>query len=287
MSIARVNAPPRLPARPDDGHKGAFGRVLIVAGNDAMIGAPAFAGLSALRMGAGLVQVATPREALLSVLSIVPELIGLPLDRSGGHGALLAAAEMADAVVVGPGLGQSPEAKRRVMELVGLDKPMVVDADALNILAAGKTWPKRFNAKAVLTPHPGEMGRLGKLLGVDSVPTDDDGRAALATHAASAFGQVVVLKGHRTVVADGRRVYVNKSGNSALSKAGTGDVLCGVVVTLLAGGMDRFDAACLAVHLHGLAGEVASETHGRRGVLAREVADALPVAMLRFERRKA
>jgi ADP-dependent NAD(P)H-hydrate dehydratase len=282
MPLIRVSRPPDLPPRPVDGHKGTFGRVLVVAGNDAMIGAPALVGLSALRMGAGLVQVATPRKALLTVLSVVPELIGLPLEHRKVQTALLDAAGKADAVVVGPGIGQSPEAKRRVAALVALDKPTVLDADALNILAAGRTWPKRFNAKAVLTPHPGEMKRLGRLMGVDTVPTSDTGRAEVAARAAQVFGQVVVLKGHRTVVSDGRRVHVNQTGNSALSKAGTGDVLCGVIAALLAIGMDCFDAACLATHVHGMAGEIASERMGLRGVLAREVADALPAAILKF-----
>jgi ADP-dependent NAD(P)H-hydrate dehydratase len=286
MPLTRVSRPPDLPSRPVDGHKGTFGRVLVVAGNDAMIGAPALVGLSALRMGAGLVQVATPRDALLTVLSVVPELIGLPLEHRKVQTALLDAAGKADAVVVGPGIGQSPEAKRRVAALVALNKPTVLDADALNILATGRTWPKRFNAKAILTPHPGEMKRLGRLIGVDTIPTSDTGRAEVAARAALAFKQVVVLKGHRTVVTDGRRVYVNRTGNSALSKAGTGDVLCGVIAALLAIGMDRFDAACLATHLHGMAGEIASERMGLRGVLAREVADALPAAIMKFERRK-
>ncbi len=284
MKPTVVRKPPKIPARPVDGHKGAFGRVLIVAGNDTMIGAPALVGLSALRMGAGLVQIATPRQALLAVLGVVPELIGLALDARGGNKSLLDAAEKADVIVVGPGLGQSPKAAQRVKTLLQIERLMVIDADALNILAEGKRWPSNIKANAVLTPHPGEMQRLGKFLGVDRVPTDDTGRANLATLAASTFGQVVVLKGHRTVVADGRRVYFNRTGNSALSKAGTGDVLCGVIAALLAIGMERFEAACLATHLHGLAGEIAGKRLGLRSVLARDVTDALSTAIMRHEK---
>jgi len=285
MKPNAVSRPPKLPVRSVDGHKGAFGRVLIVAGSDTMIGAPAFVGLSALRMGAGLVQVATPRAALLAVLGVVPELIGLALEPRGGNKLLMDAVEKADVVVVGPGLGQSTVARQRVRALLNVERSMVIDADALNILASEKAWPANMRANAVLTPHPGEMQRLGKLLGVDRVPADDDGRTRLATHAAGAFGQVVVLKGHRTVVADGRRVYVNNTGNSALSKAGTGDVLCGIIAALLAAGMDRFAAACLATHLHGLAGEIAGKRFGLRGVLARDVIDQLPTAVMRYEKK--
>jgi hydroxyethylthiazole kinase-like uncharacterized protein yjeF len=278
-----TTTPPRLPPRPIDGHKGTFGRVLVVGGNDAMIGAPALAGLSALRMGAGLVQVATTRRALAAVLSVVPELIGLDLPKSGGIKQLADAVEEADVVVLGPGLGKGAEAHKRVSRVAGFEKPMVVDADALNALATEKRWPKWFKASAVLTPHPGEMKRLGRLIGVDDVPADDEARLQVATKAASEFGQVVVLKGHKTVVADGKRAYVNGTGDSSLAKAGTGDVLSGMIGALLAAQMDRFDAAAVATHLHGRAGELAGQKLGRRSVLARDVVDALPAAIAEFE----
>jgi len=128
------------------------------------------------------------------------------------------------------------------------------------------------------------MKRLGRLIGVTDVPSDDDARIAIATKAANAFGHVVLLKGHRTVISDGRRVYVNCTGNSALSKAGTGDVLSGMIGALLAIGTDPFDAACIGAHLHGLAGEIAGKRLGLRSVLARDVVDCLPLAMERMER---
>jgi NAD(P)H-hydrate epimerase len=170
--------------------------------------------------------------------------------------------------------------------LIRIDgKSMVVDADGLNLLAKQKTWPKYFKARGVLTPHPGEMKRLGRLFGRDDVPSDDAGRIEIATEAARTFGQVVVLKGNRTIVTDAERVYVNHTGNSALSKAGTGDVLSGICGALLAQEMEPFDAACTAVCLHGLAGEIAGERLGLRAVLAREVIDAIPEAMKRYESR--
>ena len=161
----RIESLPALPTRLENGHKGLFGRLLIVAGSEGMIGAPAFAGAAAFRMGAGLVEVAVPREILSAVLSIEPEMIGLPLTAAGDEDALREAAEKADAIVIGPGLGQSPQAHRRLELLIAMTKPMVVDADGLNMLAAGARWPESFKAAAVLTPHPGEMARLGKLIG--------------------------------------------------------------------------------------------------------------------------
>lgn len=274
---------PGLPPRPVSGHKGTFGRVLVVGGNDGMIGAPVLAGTAALRMGAGLVQIAVPRSILIACLTITPELIGLGLGKAVGKDPLLDAAEKADAVVIGPGLGRTPEAEARLVRLARLPKPMVIDADGLNILAAMKRWPSWFKAHAVLTPHPGEMGRLAKLMGRAEVPTDDDGRLDIAGAAARSFGQVVVLKGERTVVADGRRAYVNRTGDSTLSKAGTGDVLSGMLGTLLGQGMDRFDAACLAVHLHGRAGELAGKAVGMRCALARDVVDAIAGAVGELE----
>jgi NAD(P)H-hydrate epimerase len=279
MTLEPVSAPPALPSRPIDGHKGLFGRVLVVGGNDEMIGAPVLAGTAALRMGAGLVQVAMPRDVLAAALSVSPELIGVGLSKTAGKDGLSEAAAKADVIVLGPGLGRSAAGDSRVAELIRLPKPMVVDADALNFLASGKRWPKSFKASAVLTPHPGEMARLGKLIGRTEVPTDDAGRIDLAAAAAESFGQTIVLKGHRTVVTDARRVYLNNTGDSSLSKAGAGDILSGILGALLALKLDPFDAACIAVHLHGKAGEIAGQWLGRRCVLSRDVLDALPSAI--------
>jgi hydroxyethylthiazole kinase-like uncharacterized protein yjeF len=285
MTTTRIDKPPPLPPRPTTGHKGLFGRVLIVGGNDGMIGAPVLAGTAALKMGSGLVQIAVPRAILPYALSITPELIGISLGKMAGKDQLLEAAEIADAIVIGPGLGQTPEALARLTRLARLEKPMVIDADALNLLAKEKKWPKWFKAHAVLTPHPGEMKRLGKLIGRTEIPSDDPGRIAIALEAANQFQQILVLKGDRTVVANPQgQVYINATGNSALSKAGSGDVLSGILGSLLGQGMDRFEAACCAVHLHGLAGEAAGANLGLRSVLARDVIDAIPAAIKSIEK---
>src|SRR3712207_400496 len=147
--MERITTVPNLPPRPLEGHKGLFGRVLVVGGNDGMIGAPVPAATSALRMGAGLVQIPVPRSILSACLSITPELIGLGLGKAAGKDQLLEAGEKADAIVIGPGLGRTPEAMGRLQRLVRLERPMVIDADALNLLSDLKSWPKYFKARAV------------------------------------------------------------------------------------------------------------------------------------------
>jgi NAD(P)H-hydrate epimerase len=247
-----------------------------------MIGAPVLAGTAALRMGSGLVQIAVPRDVLPAALSITPELIGLALAGLKSDRAMIAAAEASDAVVIGPGMGLSRNSARRLKRLIHVSRPMVIDADALNWLAAQPRWPGQFKPAAILTPHPGEMKRLAKLFGRASVPTDDAGRLDIAVAASRAFGQVVVLKGYRTVVTNGRQHYINTTGDSSLSKAGTGDVLSGILGCLLGQGMNPFDAAMLGVHLHGSAGTLAGRTLGMRSVLARDVIEHLSVAIRKY-----
>src|SRR5947207_1820447 len=133
--MQRIDRAPALPARPKSGHKGLFGRVLVVGGNDGMIGAPVLAGTSALRMGSGLVQIAVPRSILQAALSVTPELIGIGLGAAAESNQLHLATRAADVIVLDPGLGQSPAARARVRQILRIEKPMVVDADALNILA--------------------------------------------------------------------------------------------------------------------------------------------------------
>lgn len=277
-----VPNPPPLPDRPDDGHKGLFGRVLVVGGSDAMLGAPVLAGTAALRTGSGLVQLALPRAMVPFALSITPELTSLPLGENPNRTMLAEAANKADVLVVGPGMGTARLARLRLWRLLTVDKPAVLDADALNLIAASGEWPATTSLRAVLTPHPGEMARLMPLIGGSDpaggpprVPTDDAGRLRVAVAAARAFKQVVLLKGKRTVIADGRRVYVNTTGDSSLSKGGTGDVLAGIIGSLIGQGMERFEAASLGAWIHGRAGEIAGKKLGPRSVLARDVVEAI------------
>jgi NAD(P)H-hydrate epimerase len=238
-------------------------------------------------MGAGLVQIAVPRAILSSALSITPELIGLALGDSKKDFRLAEAAEAADALIIGPGLGRSKQAAALVTALLDFEKPAVIDADALNILSAQKKWPRSIRLKAVLTPHPGEMGRLARLFRRSEVPSDEQGRIDIAAEAARAFGQVILLKGHRTIVTDGQRIYVNTTGDSSLAKAGSGDVLGGIIGCLLGQKMSPFDAAIVGAYLHGRAGERAGAKVGKRSALARDVLDQIPHAIRDYEAQHA
>lgn len=278
--MTRLQTVPPLPQRPTEGHKGTFGHLLILAGSSGMIGAPILSGLAALRGGCGLAYVAAPAEVLPWVLMHVPELVGLPLGSAPQAKRFAAMAQQATALVAGPGMGTQAASLARLKLLLRLDKPCVVDADAITLLAQGAIALSQVQAQLVLTPHPGEMARLTRWLELGSVPDDEAGRIEIAAAAARKLRQVVLLKGHRTIITDGARCRANQSGDTSLAKAGTGDVLTGLIGSLLAQGMPPFEAASLGAHLHGLAGETAGHKLGARSVLARDVVEALPAVII-------
>lgn len=267
-------------------HKGRFGHVLAVAGSRGKSGAAILAGTAALRAGAGLVTVATPVPALARVAAGRAELMTEPLaatpaGTTAGRAVAraLALAEERDAVVLGPGLGQSGGTRAFVRAFVaGCPRPLIVDADGLNALAALPTGGGfrallARRAPTVLTPHPGEAARL---LGTTARAVQNE-RLESARRLAGAAGAVVVLKGYRTIVADARgRAAVNPTGNPGLATAGSGDVLSGIVGALLARGRDAFSAAVAAVYAHGLAADRVAGRRGEEGILAGDVIDALP-----------
>lgn len=281
-----------LPERPDRAHKGVFGRVLVVAGSLEYPGAALLAGLGAARAGAGLVCLAVPESLQQWLAGHVPELVWLPLLEEargvtgpGGWRAVSSAANDYDALAVGPGLGRHPATLRRVRRLVSeLRRPVVIDADALNSLAEENEWWRGIAAPAVLSPHPGEFARLRR--DATLLPDDDEARTDAARDAATQWGHVVVLKGAHTVIAapDGR-VAVSAVTTPALASAGSGDVLAGAIAALLAAGLEPYVAAVCAVAVHGAAGELCEERLGRSGVLASDVAGALPEATRRFSGR--
>jgi hydroxyethylthiazole kinase-like uncharacterized protein yjeF len=260
-----------LPERDPTGHKGTFGRLLIVAGAPQYVGAPMLAALGAARAGAGLVTIAGPPEVVRSAAVRMPEATFLRRD------AIEEAAAEYRALVLGPGLGRADETVAflsAAMESPALRAlPWVIDADALTLLSRMDGWTGRLPPRTVLTPHAGEMARL---LGVEHVPAD---RIESAVASAKQWRATVVLKGAYTVVArpDGRAA-VSPSANPALATAGTGDVLAGAIGGLIAQGADAADAAVVGVALHGAAGELARAALGRGGVLASDVADRLPEA---------
>ena len=276
----------RLPARPERAHKGDFGRVLVIAGSAEYPGAAILAGLGAMRAGAGMVQVATADSVAGRLAGTVPELTWMVLDEEApgliapsGWRRATSEAESFDAVVIGPGLGRQPATQRRTRNLVGgLRTPAVVDADGLNALAGADRWWQGLRARLVLTPHPGEFGRLTSA----EVPAADDetGRAAAAGDAAARWGQVVVLKGAHSVIASPSGEVIRSAvASPALATAGSGDVLAGVIGAFLAAGAEPFVAAAAGVAVHGAAGLLAEERIGRAGVIARDIAGLLPEAI--------
>jgi len=281
--MQEIETIPILKPRAVDTHKGDFGKVFIIAGSIGMSGAAALAGRSALRAGAGLVRVATPKSVLPIVASIEPSFTTIPLpeDSSGKISSkainiILEAVGQNDAVAFGPGLGTSGALRsvlERLLEQEGLK--LVVDADGLNNLAGIKDWTDRLKAKMILTPHPGEMKRLWSGLFREPLP---DQRQQQAVQLAQHTGTIVVLKGAGTIVTDGEKVYINKTGNPGMSTAGSGDVLTGVITALLGQGLSDFDAAVLGVYVHGLAGDIAAEKLGQVGMITTDIIDSLPEA---------
>lgn len=277
---------PKLKPRAADAHKGDFGKVLIIAGSVGMSGAAALAGRAALRAGAGLVRVATPKSVLPIVASIEPSFItiALPEDSAGRISAkaintILDAVSENDAVAFGPGVGISG-ALQSVLEtlLQQEDLRLLIDADGLNNLAVLKGWIAKLKANLILTPHPGEMKRLWSALSREPLPAD---RYEQAVQLAQLTKTVVALKGAGTVVTDGQKVYVNKTGNPGMATAGSGDVLTGVITALMGQGLSNFDAAVLGVYIHGLAGDIAAEKVGQVSLIATDIIDALGEAFMR------
>jgi len=277
-----------FPLRRRDAHKGDFGHLLVVAGSVGKTGAAVLTAGGALRAGAGLVTVATPEPCLTFVGAARPEAMTEPLPATprgglaeGGLARLVELAGQRDAVVLGPGLGQDPGTRALVRRFVGqCPVPMVIDADALNALAASGEEPSGLGAlrpevPTVLTPHPGEMARL---VGRRTSEVQKD-RPGCAVSLARQTGAVVALKGERTLVAEPEgRAAVAATGNPGMATGGTGDVLSGVVGSLLAR-HGALLAATAGVVVHGRAGDLAARARGEEGMTALDVVEALPEAI--------
>lgn len=269
-----------LPAREPDAHKGDFGRLLLIGGSRGMSGAIALAGLAALRCGAGLVRLATADACQSIVAGYQPEYmtVGLPSDRRGriSHralGALLTACAEADVVALGPGLGRSLGLELLVSRLYrDVAAPMVVDADALNALAKRAAPLADHRGPRILTPHPGEFARLIPA----SARAERQAMEAAAQRLADEAAIVVVLKGHRTLVTDGRQDYHNTTGNPGMATGGTGDVLTGVIAALLGLRFSPFEAAQRGVYAHGRAGDDAASRLGEVSMLPTDLIASLP-----------
>jgi ADP-dependent NAD(P)H-hydrate dehydratase / NAD(P)H-hydrate epimerase len=253
----------RLPPRPATAHKGFYGTVLVIGGDYGMAGAAAMAAEAALRCGAGLVRVATRPEHVAALVARTPEAMPMGVN-SGQELELLLAA--ADVLVVGPGLGQSPWSEQLLQAAAASGKPMVLDADGLNLLSAGRVLaePKRDNW--VLTPHPGEAARL---LEITTAEVQGD-RFAAARALQQRYGGVVILKGNGTLVAAAEQLLLSDYGNPGMASGGMGDVLSGVIGSLLAQHLPAPEAAALGVCLHSAAADVAAQD-GEVGLLASDL----------------
>jgi hydroxyethylthiazole kinase-like uncharacterized protein yjeF len=280
-----------LPERPLVSNKGSFGRVMVVAGSESYTGAATLACLGALRAGAGLVTLAALPVARAAAAARLAEVTYLTLPEENGAPSPDAAALVAgalpgyDVLLLGPGLGQSDGAQALVRGLLAApaveNKPVVIDADALNTLARGGAWHETLKANAVLTPHPGELARLTH----GSVAEVQSRRLDLARESAAAWGQTLVLKGSETVVASpAGRVLLSPFANAALATAGTGDVLAGAIAGLLAQDLLAFEAASLGVYLHAAAAELYANDYGSSGLLASEVASGIARAAAALRR---
>ena len=282
MSIPMAHAIPPLPERPADAHKGTFGKVIVVGGSATMIGAPALTATAALRTGCGLARIATLPAVLPHCLTIEPSATGIALpDERDGRAFEQFVAQLDDKCVlaVGPGMGVGVPQQERLYQIVRQQCKVVVDADGLNNLAGIVNGVRSARCPRVLTPHPGEFHQLASVMDIRLDPTDPQQRPEAARQLAEACHAAVVLKGHNTVVADGQQMYINSTGNPALATAGSGDILTGMIASLIAQHMDGYEAAVLGVYLHGLAADIWAQQYGPVGLTARDLAGLIPQAM--------
>jgi NAD(P)H-hydrate epimerase len=287
--VERQDLEPFLKKRKKDTHKGTFGHVLIVSGSLGKTGAAALAGRAALKMGAGLVTVATPASCLPMVARSMPELMTEPLaetpEKTIAAEALPRVLELLkdkDALLLGPGISTNPSTSEFVMALLPRVRiPMVLDADALNIIAANPGVLGSLKTPAVLTPHPGEFARLLGLTNREVLAN----RLELAPAFARRYRVYVVLKGHRSLTAcpDGR-VFINPTGNPGMATGGSGDVLGGMIAAQIAQEKDVRGAVVSAVYVHGLSGDMGAAELGERALTAGDIIRFLPKALKAMER---
>ncbi len=267
-----------LPDRNPWGHKGNFGKLLLLCGSRGYTGAAFFAAMGALRAGAGLVFLGVP-ESIYGIEAVkLNEPVIFPLPDAGGRLSADAVPEILtrlpqmDAVLVGPGLGQSEGTLAVVREVLeNAQCPVVVDADGINVLSAHRDLLRGRKSPTILTPHDGEFARLGGVIGED--------RMAAAAALAEELGCVVLLKGHETCITDGTDGYLNPTGNPGMAVGGSGDVLAGVITALLGAGLPPLEAAACGAWLHGAAGDRCAAELGQYGMLPTDMLSALPRLM--------
>lgn len=273
--------------RPDDSNKGTLGSLLCICGSYGMAGAAIMAGKAALRCGIGLLKIAVPKSIYPVCATNILESVYYPLEEtsngvisSKNTDFLLEMCEKSSAVVIGCGLSVCDDTKNLVQSVItNCKKPLVIDADALNCICNKPEILKNLKAPAIITPHPGEMARL-----LHSTPKAvNSNRENTAIDFAKKFGVVTVLKGAGTIIAspDGE-VYINHTGNSGMATGGSGDVLSGIIGSLLAQGAAPINAAAAGVFLHGTIGDLAAEKLGKISMLPTDMIDMIPTAYLKL-----
>lgn len=273
-----------IPKRKSDANKGDCGRVFVVAGSKGMIGAATLCGYAALRCGSGLVTVGTAasEQGVLACKLTEAMTMALPcIDGVLSYDAIdeiKERAALSDVVAIGPGLTRCEDVRRIVSELIKTyKKTLIIDADGINVISENIDILKEKQCEIVLTPHLGEMSRLCGL-SIEEIQAD---REKVAAEFAVAYGVCVVLKGKNTIIADKNgKISVNPTGNSGMASGGMGDVLCGVIASLAGQGLMPCDAAVLGVYIHGLAGDIACKEKGVHGLIASDVAEALPESIM-------
>ena len=271
---------PFLPKRDDNSNKGSFGKILNIAGSRLFSGAAFLSSKSALRIGAGYVSLACPDEIISRIAPALPEITYLPL-KSNSVGSIndeniIEEIHNYDVISVGCGLTTCEDTQKFLISFlkqINDRQKLIVDADCLNILALHRNELSLKNT--IITPHPKELSRLLNI----SLAEVNENREKYARITSQTYECITVLKGHNTIVTNGDKIYVNTTGNSALAKAGTGDVLTGLIAGLLAQKVPPYQAAMLAVYIHGLAGDFASEDYTIYSVLASDVIEYIPFAI--------
>lgn len=267
-----------LPDRKAESHKGDYGKILLICGSKGYTGAAALAAMGALRSGSGLVYLSVPESVYSILASKLWESIVIPLPDHDGHIAVNAINFISqilpniDAVLIGPGLGRSSETEDVVrFVLTEFSGPVVLDADGINAMINHKDILRGRKYPTIITPHEGEFTRFGGLL--------QNGRLFGAVELAKQTGSIVVLKGHETVITDGTSCYINTTGNPGMAVGGSGDVLAGIIVSLIGQGLNPLDAAACGVWLHGASGDICADEIGQYGMLPTDMLEVLPRLM--------
>ena len=273
-----------LKKRPRDSYKGNFGHVFILAGSKGLTGAAALCSNAALRSGAGLATLGMPVSLNLMMSKKLTEVMTLSLAETKeislslkAEREILKKVKASDSVVLGPGISQHPETQKLILRLIlKIDKPMVLDADALNAISKNVSLLKKIKSRYIITPHSGEMARLIK----KETRYVKNHRLIVAKKFSHDYNAVVVLKGAGTIVAEpSGKCYINSTGNPGMATAGSGDVLAGIIAGFLSQGLKIFDASVLGVYVHGLAGDLAAKDKGELGLIAGDILENIPYAI--------